>query len=98
MNGYQLQIDAFKQILQTDRKDIDRNYIKAEIKALEPFAKRTEEERIQMFNSGAFNDVLKSYCRVAMNNCNVDEKLIHNVLREINCLLDEVRVSEIIKK
>lgn len=98
MNSYQMHIDAYKQVLASDRTDIDRDYIKAEIRALEPFAERTEEERIQMFNSGAFNDVLKAYCRKAMQNCNVDSETISNVMNEVKWLLDTVSANEIIKQ
>ena len=69
MNNFQSDIESYKQILDSNRTDIDREYIKAEIKALEPFAERTEEEIIKMFDSGAFSDILKAYCKKAMQNC-----------------------------
>lgn len=97
MNGYQMHIDAYRQVLESDRTDIDRDFIKAEIKALEPFAERTEEERLRMFNSGAYNEVLKAYCRKAMQNCNIDDNTISNVMNEIKWLLDTVGATEIIK-
>lgn len=35
----------------------------AEIRALEPFADRTDKKIIKMFDSGAFSDILKAYCK-----------------------------------
>lgn len=98
MNGYEFTIAAYKQVLESDREDIDRDYIKAKIKSLEPFAERTEEERVKMFDSGAFNDVLKAYCKVAMNNCKFKKEDIIDVIAEINFLLDTVSANEIIKR
>ena len=97
MNGYEFTIAGYKQILESDRQDIDRDYIRAEIKSLEPFAERSEEERLKMFDSGAFNEVLKAYCKAAMKNCEIKQEDISRVLREISYLLDTVKASEIIK-
>lgn len=98
MNGYELNIKAYENILAEKRPDTDVEYIKAQIRSLEPFAERTEEERIQLFDSGAFNEVVKSYCRVAMKNCNVDEDTISNVINEIKWLFDTVSANEILKR
>ena len=97
MNSYQSYIESYKQILESNRKDIDREYIKSEIKALEPFAERTDEEIIKMFDSGAFRDILKAYCKKAMQNCKIDDT-IDRVMSEIKWLLDNTeKASPIIK-
>lgn len=101
MNGYQMHIDAYRSLLEKDREDMcdaDKEYIRAQIKALEPFAERTEEERRMMFDTGAFNDVLKSYCKVAMQNCDIDDKVISQVLEEVAWLLDTVCADKILKR
>lgn len=97
MNGYQMQIDAYKQILES-KKEIDKDYIKSEIRALEPFAERTDKEILKMFDSGAFNEVTKAYCKAAMENCSLDPKAIDAVMGELKYLFDTVRASEIMKK
>ena len=97
MNGYEFSIAGYKQVLESGRTDIDREYIQAEIKALEPFACRTEQEIIKMFDSGAFNEVLKAYCKKAMENSGIDKEKIDDVMGEIKWLLDTVRAEEIIK-
>ena len=97
MNNFQSDIESYKQILDSNRTDIDREYIKAEIKALEPFAERTEEEIIKMFDSGAFNEVMAAYCKKAMLNCKVDDETIDKVMSEIKWLLETEKASQIIK-
>lgn len=98
MNGYGMTVESYKELLGSNRTDMDKEFLKAEIKALEPFVERTEEEIIRMFDSGAFNGVLKKYCEVAMKNCGFEYEEISRVLAEIGCLLDEIRANEIIKK
>lgn len=98
MNGYKMTVESYEKILESDRTDIDKDYIKAQIKSLEPFAERTEEERIKMFDSGAFNEVLKSYCKVAMQNCGFEYEEISKVLGEISWLLDTVNANDILKR
>lgn len=98
MNEYNMQIEMYKQVLASDKTNIDRDCIEAEIRALKPFAERTEQEIIKMFDTGAFNKVLKAYCRKAMKNCNVDSETISNVMNEIKWLLDTVSANEIIEQ
>lgn len=96
MNGYQMHIDAYKKFL--EEPDANKEYIQAEIRALEPFAERTEPERIKMFDTGAFNEVAKAYCRAAMTNCDIDSETIKNVLKEMEWLFDTVEANKIIKR
>lgn len=95
---YKSEIEVYQQVLESGRSKIDQEYLAAKIKSLEPFAERTDEEILMMFNSGAFNEVLKAYCRVAMTNCHIDDDTISRVLGEINMLLDTVGASEIISR
>lgn len=98
MNGYQMHIDAYKEVLDSGRTDIDRDLINAEIKSLQPFAERTEEEQRRMFDSGAFNEVVYAYCKKAMQNCEVDDQTISSVINELYHLFDTVGANEIIKR
>ena len=69
----------------------------AEIRALQPFADRTGKKIIKMFDSGAFSDILKAYCKKAMQNCKIDDDTIDRVMSEIKWLLDTEKASQIIK-
>lgn len=95
---YKSEIEVYQQVLESGRSKIDQEYLAAKIKSLEPFVERTEKEILMMFDNGAFNDVLKAYCRVAMANCHIDDDTISCVLGEINMLLDTVGASEIISR
>ena len=98
MNGYQIHIETYKRVLEQNRPDIDKEHIQAKIKALEPFAERTETEIIQMFDTGAFNNITKAYCKEAMKNCGVNDEIITNVISELKSLFDTIEATEIIKR
>lgn len=100
MNAYKELVDSYKQVLEKcdESRNIEKAVIEAKIKSLEPFSERTNEEIAGMFDSGAFNEVLKAYCRVAMQNCNITKKKINEVMEEIKWLLDTVGANEILDK
>ena len=101
MNDYELQIKSYRHFIETGRYDNDPEGKKsalAIIKSLEPLAERTEEERIEMFNSGAFNEVLKAYTEVTLKNCKLDDDTIHRVMGELNYTLDMMTAKEVLKK
>lgn len=52
---------------------------------------------IKMFDSGAFSDILKAYCKKATQNCKIDDDTIDRVMSEIKLLLDTEKTSQIIK-
>ena len=68
------------------------------IKELTNFEKESQNEvMIKMFDSGAFSDILKAYCKKAMQNCKIDDT-IDRVMSEIKWLLDTEKASQIIKQ
>ena len=97
MNGYQMIADSYRTLLERE-KDIDRASIESKIKALDFLATATEEERLELFNSGAFNEVLKAYTEVTLKNCKLDDDTIRQVMGELNYTLDMMTAKEVLKK
>lgn len=97
MNGYELHANAYRKILQENdslSEDVKAS-IEREIKILDIMANLSEQERMMLFDTGAYNDVLKGYCRKAMQNCDIDHKKIQQVIGEIGYLLDTITASNI---
>ena len=72
MNGYQMTADSYRTLLERE-KDIDRASIESKIKALDFLATATEEERLELFNSSAFNDLVKGYFKMAFDNLKLED-------------------------
>ena len=99
MDGYKMTKEGYEQYL-AKNPNIDsatKEQLKKNIKALEPFLGTTEEDRQQMFDTGAFNDICKAYFVKSMKNCNVDSKIIDSVLDEFKWLLDTCPSGEVVK-
>lgn len=97
MNGYTLHAESYKRYLEThpDMPQENREHIESEIKTLEIMATLTEQERMMLFDTGAYNDVLKGYCRRAMANCDIPKDKQQEVIEEIKYLLDTIKASEV---
>lgn len=95
MNGYQMTADSYRQLLESDKsQDIDREAIQHKIKALDFLATATEEERLELFNSSAFNDVVKGYMKMAVDNMELDKETRQGLLNELRYLFDTVTADQ----
>ena len=57
---------------------------------------KTDSEICAIFSTGAFNDILKGYCKKAIENCELDKKQIDAVMDELKWLLDTCNAKEIL--
>lgn len=87
MNGYQITADSYRTLLQTE-PDIDRAKTEQKIKALDFLASCSKEERLELFNSSAFNDVVKGYVLLALDNLKTDPEQRKAIINEVAYLFD----------
>lgn len=95
MNGFAFLAESYKQLLE---KDPNNEEIRKQIKLLGFLGECSQQDIEELYNSSAFNDITKAYCKKAMQNCGVDAEVINNVLSEIKWLHDTVNASDIIKQ
>lgn len=97
MDGFTLQVESYKKYLEL-HPELDQSTkegIQITIKANQAFIGTTETERDAMFDTGAFNEICKSYFIKAMKNCELSEDVISSVMDEFKWLLDTVSSTEI---
>lgn len=87
MNGYQITADSYRTLLQTE-PGIDRAKTEQKIKALDFLASCSKEERLELFNSSAFNDVVKGYVLLALDNLKTDPEQRKAIINEVAYLFD----------
>ena len=96
MNGYKMQSIAYKKYLE-DNPDTPAG-IKAgmenKIKLYDFLGECTKSERLELFNSSAFNDVVKGYLLMAADNLNIDEATKSDLLKELNSLFDNISAEQ----
>lgn len=82
MNGYKALSDMYKRRL-SDKTD-NAAELKRKIKALEILAESDKKEQYELFNSGAFNDIVKGYILLAINETGIDKSILDTVSELLN--------------
>lgn len=88
MGNYDIFIQSYEQFLDKDDADIDKKLIQQKINAMKTVNNKTPEEIRAIFNTGAFNDIVKDYFRKAMENCGIEERQIYDVMQELKRLFN----------
>jgi len=96
MNGYQLTADAYKKMLEKEPAENTetRQQLQTTIKALEYLAGADDATIYALFDSGAFNSIVKGYIRLALNNTDTDKEQAAEIMQELKYLFDTKRAAE----
>ena len=100
MHGYTMLAESYKKLLQEGK--VTEEEAKKNIKVMEFLAKCSEEEINIMFDSAAFNEIMKEYVRRAINNADLGEEeekeeIKSKIMNELRWLLSEKTAGEIMK-
>lgn len=93
INGYQLTADAYKKELDNTPAEY-RADLQAKIKALEYLAGADDATIYALFDSSAFNSIVKGYIKLALDNTDTDKEQAAEIMRELNYLFDTKGAAE----
>lgn len=96
MANYDILIKSYEDIWEKKPEQCDKEAMKLSINAMKTLNNKTEDEICAIFSTGAFNDILKGYCKKALENCEVGKKQIDAVMDELKWLLDTRSVKDIL--
>ena len=68
MANYDLMIQSYEDILTKKPDKCDVEAMKLSINAMKTLNNKTDDEICAIFSTGAFNDILKGYCKKALEN------------------------------
>ncbi len=98
MNGFQLQADAYRKAAAQGK--ITQEQADKECKVFDFLATCDDEDICNLFNSSAFNEIAKSYMRLAVRELAdegvIDEEQATAVRNRYSLLFDEKRAQEVI--
>lgn len=98
MNGFQLQADAYRKAAEQGK--ITQKQADKECKVFDFLATCDDEDICNLFNSSAFNEIAKSYMRLAVRELAdegvIDEEQATAVRNRYSLLFDEKRAQEVI--
>ena len=88
--------DAYRQYL--EQHPDDSQEVKADlackIKALDIMANCSDSERLALFDTSAFNDVVKGYVMIALDNIGIEEEQRKAIVNEVSYLFDVTTANE----
>ena len=98
MNGFQLTADSYRKA--TEQGKISKDYADKECKVLDFLATCDDTDICNMFDSSAFNEIAKSYLRIAVRELTdegtIDEEQAQAVRNRFSLLFDEKQAHEVI--
>ena len=93
MNGYAMMADSYRKLLATD-SNADREFMERRITALEIMANTDRPTQYELFNSSGFNDIVRGYILMALDNAEAGNETRKAVLQEFNALLESVTAEQ----
>ncbi|MBQ8134629.1 MAG: hypothetical protein IJ054_05070 [Lachnospiraceae bacterium] len=98
MNGFQLTADSYRKAAEQGK--ISKDYADKECKVLDFLATCDNADICNMFDSSAFNEIAKSYLRIAVRELTdegtIDEEQAQAVRNRFSLLFDEKQAHEVI--
>ena len=72
MNGYELTANSYRKLLENETDHEAIKDLQSKLKVYSFLSDISQSERLEIFNSGAFNDVCKGYMLAALDRIGVD--------------------------
>lgn len=93
MNGFKLMADSYRKMV--DSGIMTNDDAAKKIRIYDFLSNCSEDDFYCLFDSSAFNDIMKDYVRAALKNAELDEETVSKVMNEIHFLLSEKNAREI---
>lgn len=84
--------DSYRKLLEQDK--IDKETAEKEIRIYDFLSTCDSDDICRMVNSSAFNDIIRAYCKLALNNAEVDEKIADAVMSQFRHLFDTISAKK----
>ena len=97
MNGFELLANSYRKL--AEKGDITKETAEKHCKTLDFLATCDDEDLYNMFDSSAFNEIAKSYMRLAVKQLaeegTIDEDQARSVRNRFSLLFDEKKAKEV---
>jgi hypothetical protein len=96
MNGYTLMSDSYKMLM--EQGEIDKETAEKAIRIYDFLATCDKDDICKMVDSSAFNDIIRAFLVMAIENSGLDEESKNNVLNELRWIFSEKQAKEVLEK
>ncbi len=100
MNGYELLSMGYKNILENQKSELDKESVReleSKIKILEFFSECNIKDFCAMVDTSAFNEIIRAYVRFVID-IPMDNKTIKILNERLRKMFNEVNASKVLKK
>lgn len=95
MNGYTLMADSYRYLAEQGK--IDRETAEKEIRIYDFLADCNTDDFCRMVDTSAFNDIIRAFLKMAVENADIDEKSQDKVKGQLRWIFDEKTAKEVLK-
>lgn len=94
MNGFTLMADSYKKLMNEGK--IEKEVAEKEIRIYEFLATCDTDDFCSMVDSSAFNDIIRAFLKMAVDNADIDEESKDKVLGQLHWIFDEKQAKEVL--
>ena len=95
MNGYTMMADSYRDLMNEGR--MDKEVAEKNIRIYEFLATCDKDDICRMVDSSAFNDIIRSFLKLALTNAELDKKSRDKALNQLNWIFDEKTAWEVLQ-
>lgn len=94
MNGYTIMAESYRKLMNEGK--IDKETADKEIRIYEFLATCDIDDFCRMVDSSAFNDIIRAFLKMAVDNADIDKKSKEKVVGQLRWIFDEKSAKEVL--
>lgn len=95
MNGFKLMADSYRKLMNEGK--IDKETAEKEIRVFDFLATCDNDDFCTMVDSSAFNDIIRAYLKMAVDNAGIGDKEKEKVIGQLRWIFDEKQAKEVLE-
>ncbi len=94
MNGFKLMVDSYRKLMKEEK--MDKETAEAEIRIYDFLATCDTNDFCRMVDSSAFNDIIRAFLKMAVQNADIGDENQNKVLGQLRWIFDEKSAREVL--
>lgn len=96
MNGFEMMADSYRHLVEQGK--LSEEQVKRNIEIYDFLATCNTDDFCKMVDSSAFNDIIRAFLKMAVQNADLDEKTQDKVLNQLRWIFDEKSAKKVLNQ